>query len=401
MRLREKMYFLLGKCLMALRKNRKKRKNCIILVADCVKPRVKKIGYALRKKGYYVILLADIKNRNEIDKENKKFYNNVSFFSGKEEVYSKCLQYRPLVYHIFSEAAVMPWPEYLIRNRHYLGKVVYDQYDIYRGFVTEDLDDIAEREKYCLENADGLCCRMFETQFLKHAYRYKFNGKRILFFDYCWNLHKRMKVPLKGVESLKLVYGGRLLAKSIRNVERYRVELNGFEHIAKTMQDKNSYFVIVPSNTCEGAAYSAYRNLRRKYSHLLIKEPMSYKRLIRYEQHMDYGIDCVELEADIEALCNKENSFNIKAKNHYYATNKYFDYLDAGIMPIYGRKGELFGNYLAHFGGAIWCTLEEMPEKINELKMKREENRKKACKARELFAIENQIDRLIDFYKEI
>ena len=31
----------------------------------------------------------------------------------------------------------------------------------------------AKREKFCLENADGLCCRMFETQYLKQKYHYQ------------------------------------------------------------------------------------------------------------------------------------------------------------------------------------------------------------------------------------
>ena len=128
---------------------------------------------------------------------------------------------------------------------------------------------------------------------------------------------------------------------------------------------------------------------------------MNYRKLIRYERHMDYGLDCLELNEDIERYSIQKNAFNMKAKNRYYATNKYFDYLDAGVMPIYGRKGELFGNYLARFGGAVWCSLEKLPDKMNELKMNREANRKKAHKAREIFAIENQIGRLIDFYKKI
>lgn len=381
------------------RKNTEKR--VVVLIAERVKPRIVKIGHALKKRKYKVIFFLKKENRSELRRAETSFYSKVHFFNKKEDLYMKCLLFSPAMYHIFAEAVVPEWAEYLVRKKGELGKIVYDQYDVYRGIVANTFDEIAGREKYCFENADGLCCRMFESQYLKHKFHYRFKGKRILFLDYCWNYGKVPQLEVKGNSSLKFVYGGRLLAKTSVNFERYRIEVNGFEHIAKTVQANNAYFVIVPSSTCEGTAYSAYRNLRRKYSHLLIKEPMSYKRLICYEQHMDYGIDCVELEADIEVLCNKENSFNIKAKNHYYATNKYFDYLDAGIMPIYGRKGELFGNYLAHFGGAVWCTLEEMPEKMNELKMKREENRKKACKAREIFAIENQIERLIAFYKEI
>lgn len=382
-----------------------KRKNVIeneiVLIADHIKPRIAKIGYALKKKNFRVVLLLDKRSKDDLERTDTTFFNNIYFFEKKEELYLKCLFFSPLVYHIFAEASVPDWAECLVQNKNTLGKIVYDQYDIYRGFVIGSLDEIGKREKYCLENADGLCCRMFETQHLKHKYHYQFKGKRLLFLDYCWNNSNTVPASGRSKGNLKFVYGGRLLARPITNPERYKIELNGFEHIAKTVQDNNAYFVMLPSVSCKGSRYSAYHNLKRKYSHLLIKEPMDFKRLINYERHMDYGIDCVELNEDIEAYCERENTFDIKAKNRYYATNKYFDYLDAGVMPIYGRQGELFGNYLARFGGAVWCSLEEMPDKMNELKIKRDINKKKACKARELFAIENQIERLIAFYKEI
>lgn len=389
------------KLLETVHKGKSVKENEVVLIADRIKPRIAKIGYALKKKNFKVVLLVEERNKNDLKKTDTTFFSNIYFFEGKKELYVKCLFFSPIVYHIFTEVTVAEWAEFLIQNKNTLGKIVYDQYDIYRGFVTSNLNEIGKREKYCLENADGLCCRMFETQHLKHKYHYQFKGKRLLFLDYCWNNSNIAPILGKSNGSLKFVYGGRLLARPITNIERYKIELNGFDYISKTVQDNNAYFVILPSVSCSGSRYSAYHSLKRKYSHLLIKEPMSFKKLINYERHMDYGIDCVELNEDIETYCEQENAFDMKAKNRYYATNKYFDYLDAGVMPIYGRKGELFGNYLARYGGAIWCSLEEMPDKMNELRLNRDINKKKACKAREVFAIESQIERLIAFYKKI
>lgn len=375
----------------------------VVLVAEDMQPRIAKIGYALKKRNFKVILLLKVPDKVELEKLDKSFFTKVFFFKGKKDLYIKCLLFTPVVYHLFTEAMVDEWAEYLIQKKNILGKVVYDQYDLYRGFFTDDLNEIGKREKYCLENADGLCCRMFETQYLKHKYHYQFKGKRLLFLDYCWNNRNVTPKARKSNAGLKFVYGGRLLPKpSIRADQyRYETELNGLTYIAQTIQKNRAYLVILPHRPCKGVGYSAYRYLKRKYNNVLIKEPMSYKKLIRYEQHMDYGIDCLELNEDIETYDVQKNAFNMKAKNRYYATNKYFDYLDAGVMPIYGRKGELFGNYLARFGGAVWCSLEELPEKMNELKINREINRKKACQARKIFAIDNQIERLIDFYKKI
>ena len=184
MKMSGKFYDSLAKFLLNIRKLEEINENHITLVSDHVKPRVAKIGYALRKKGFQVTLLLDKSNKKEIFNSDFKFYDRIFYFSSKEEVYSKCLLDRPLVYHIFSEAQVKPWSEYLIQNKYRLGKVVYDQYDVYRDFVSCKKDEFTNREQYCMENADGLCCRMFETQYLKQKYHYKFMGKRILFFDF-------------------------------------------------------------------------------------------------------------------------------------------------------------------------------------------------------------------------
>lgn len=381
-----------------MHRQKKVKEKEVVFVTDHIKPRIAKMGCALQKRNFRVILFLEKKNRDELKRVKDLSFDKVFLFQGENDIYKQCLLFSPIVYHIFSEAYVAEWAEYIISKKSVLGKVVYDQYDIYRGFSTDALDEIGKREKFCLENADGLCCRMFETQYLKHKYHYQFGGKRLLFLDYCWNRDGAM-LSEKNDGSLKFVYGGRLLERPITDADRYKTELHGFEHIAKVMQNSNAYFVILPSTSCKGKKYSAYRFLTKKYKHLVIKEPMDFQNLIHYESRMDYGIDCVELEEDIETYCEQNHTFNIKAKNRYYATNKYFDYLDAGIMPIYGRKGEMFGNYLAHIGGAVWCSLEEMPDKMEELRLNRTVNKKKACKAREILSIDKQIERLITFYK--
>lgn len=369
----------------------RKQEREIVMVTDFIKPRVAKIGYALRKNNFKVILLLYKMNKAELNKLEFKCFDEVIFFTDKNDVYQKCLRFNPLVYHIFAEAGANEWAAKLIKSKKKLGKIVYDQYDVYRGLHEEDNKSIYKREKFCLENADGLCCRMFETQYLKRKYGYKFKGKRILFFDYCWNKFQ-CKNEQRNSGKLRFIYGGRLIEENSW-INRYKIEFEGFKYITKIMESNKDYFVIVPSISCKDKKFRSYRNLSKTYQHLIIKEPMSFQQLIRYESHMDYGIDCVELRGELDKY--------IKEKNKYYATNKYFDYLDAGIPPIYGREGEMFGHYLEKYGGAVHCTLEEMPEKMEELRRNRKMNKQKAAKAREIFAIENQIERLIDFYRKL
>ncbi len=373
----------------------------IIFIVDYLKPRIIKIGSSLRKEGYNIILLLNRKQRGKLYKE-ARFYNRLVYFDDTdlERLYIKCLWWRPLAYHFFCEACVPEWAVYLLKRKNKIGKIIYDQYDAYRGFVTDIFDQNAKREKFCLENADGLCCRMFETQYLKQKYHYHFK-KRILFFDYCWGNFQFISKQKKN--GIKFVYGGRLLSYSVDNgrMELYKIERSGFRYIAETIQNADGEFTIIPTDDISNRGFGFFRELERKYPSLVIMQPMKFYNLIKCESGMDYGIDCVELKKDLDRFCSNEENFNVKREHRYYATNKYFDYLDAGIMPIYGRKKELFGRYLARYGGAVYCTLEDLPDQMDRLKEDREKNRKGAQKAREIFAVEKQIKRLIAFYQEV
>lgn len=377
----------------------------IVFIVDYIKPRVIKIGYALRKKGYKVVLLLNEKQKNMLSKDIP-FYHQVIFFHAEKtnSLYKKCLRWRPLVYHIFCEADIPDWAVYLIEKKDKIGKIIYDQYDIYRGFVTDRFDENAERERFCLEHADGLCCRMFETQYLKQKFQYQMK-KRILFFDYCWNGYQidSFKKRITENEKIKFVYGGRLLPSSLndRFTGLYKIERSGFKYITETLQNAGGEFVIIPTRDINEKGFGFFRGLERKYSSLTITKPMKIKKLIEYESKMDYGIDCVELKKDMDKFYAGEDIFNYEREHQYYATNKYFDYLDAGIMPIYGRKEEKFGRYLARYGGAIYCTLEDLPSQMDILKKNKKKNRKGAQKAREIFAMDRQIGRLIAFYHEV
>lgn len=374
----------------------------VVFIVDYLKPRIIKMGNSLRKKGYRIILFLNRKQKRKVDKEIY-FCDRMCFFNEEdlEHLYIKCLWYRPLVYHIFCESNAPEWAVYLIERKNRIGKIIYDQYDVYRGFVTDRFDQNAKREKYCLERADGLCCRMFETQYLKQKFHYQFK-KRILFFDYCWNTFHFM--PAQRKDKIKFVYGGRLLSAATYNsgfMKLYKIERSGFKYITETVQNVDGKFTIIPTEEISNRGFAFFRELKREFSCLEIMQPMKFRDLIKYESEFDYGIDCVELKKDMDRSCSDKETFYVEREHRYYATNKYFDYLDAGIMPIYGRKREMFGRYLARYGGAVYCALEDMPSQMNRLKEDRKKNRKAAREACEIFSVDSHIKRLIAFYQEV
>lgn len=380
-------------------KQRKFQPDCVVLIAGLIKPRIAKIGYALRKKGYEVILLLEDTKSGSISNSGYRFYDRLYLFSSPEDVYCKCLAIRPLAYHIFTEASVSAWAEYLMHRKSQLGKVVYDQYDVYRGMNRIHNRNLERREKYCFENADGLCCRSFETQYLKQHFHYKFNGKRILFLDYCWNKYHYPHYEKSTDESLQIVYGGRILPPQSKDVFG-QMEWEGLNFIADSLKQKKGTFTVIPVELTK--SHDDFLKLEEKNPFFKVTRPMKYSELLKYESNMDYGIDCLEFQYKMNEY---ERQFayvtDYRAKARYYATNKFFDYLDAGIPIIYGRKNEMFGRYFARYGVAIPCAVENLPHKMDELKKNRNQYAENIKQAKEKLAIENQIERLIDFYQSL
>lgn len=375
--------------------------RCVVLISDRIKPRVCKIGYALRKKGYRVLFFLEKKQKANLTKADKECFDKICCFNSDNELYIRCLLIKPLIYHIFVEASVPKWAEMLIKNKNKLGKVVYDQYDVCRGLICYGTKEWIKREKYCLENADGLCCRCCETQYLKRKYKYKFSGKRILFWDYCWNKYGYEKSKVNPNEPLKLVYGGRIVLPA--SLGKYgEIEWEVIKFIADLCKEKNGKFYLIPSSECEKNKYGLFYRLAKNNTSFIFENSKQFEDLLEFENSMDYGLDCLEFNCKAELYdkaFGKNGDYLFKCR--YYATNKYFDYIDAGIPVIYGRRNEIFGRFLSQYGVAVFCKVEDMPEKFEELKAKRNEYAGNIRKAREILSIENQIGRLINFYKDL
>lgn len=388
---------------------RKHDKKCVVFIVQCYKPRVAKIAYALTLKGYKVILLLDecskqvgfAVNRNDKD----KFFSKVYYFGNNEKLFRIAKKYSPLVYHIFSESYVPDYAEFIIKNKAEFGKIVFDIYDVYKDMAVYSNKIIENRERLCLENADGICCRSFETQHLKRKYNYKFKHRRLLFFDYCWGdlEHDEKVTPCNEDpnELLKIVYGGRIVSPILNNSIGLR-EWKAILFIDEICSSNRGKLVIIPTRSCGDYYYSCFKRLSKRSSSFELKEPMDAKELIAFEKGMDYGTDTFEFASDTPE--GKQNGsqrvYAVKAK--YSVTNKYFDYIDAGIPFIYGKRDEMFGKYLERFYACgIYVPLENLEEKFEYLRENRNKHRDKVIQARKELSIHNQINRLVKYYEEI
>lgn len=380
-----------------LRKFRKKDDKLVVFIIESMKPRINKIAYGLRKNGYHVVLIYN--SRNGVpEKEDMRYYSKLCGFDSLFNGLIAALRFKPLVYHIFTEAGSSETADFLIRNKARIGKMVFDEYDVYHGLARRRNNRLRLREKYCLENADGLCCRSLETQYLKKQFQYKYKGRRILFFDYCWN-----NIPLperkrkEESEELLIVYGGRVIPPDSPDILG-RTEWEVVKQLVDSLEGTNTKFILIPVFHRPLSEYQEIFDYAGSNSRLCIKDTMKFRELIHYESRCDYGIDSLECQERYDEYLEYRQETDYLSKARYYATNKYFDYLDAGIPIIYGRPGELFGRMFARFGAALPCATEKISEIAGYLRSERNRYGEHVEEARKQLSILEQIPRLIEFY---
>lgn len=165
----------------------------IVFAVGNLAPRVIKMAGALREKGYAVEVLL---YPHMWIRDREIFWNKLSEISSEHQVCGSVeeLMYRIIVsqakaVHLFSEMGKTYIARIMIQRKELFPKLVFDQYDIGNEMYTEKYiyatpENLAD-ERYCLENADGLCFRGYEQEYLIEKMGYKMQGKMIQFFDYC------------------------------------------------------------------------------------------------------------------------------------------------------------------------------------------------------------------------
>jgi hypothetical protein len=161
------------------------RDNTIGLIADKFMSRIDKIAYGLARNGYTIILIC--KSPEHFDKT----FSTIFTYRSNLKALWLAKQFNLSVYHTFSN-----WnydiSYCVIKHKHQIhSSIVFDDYDVMAGMVYEEYANTRypghlKKEKYCLEHADGLCCRSLETQYAKRELHYQYTGKRIFFPEYPW-----------------------------------------------------------------------------------------------------------------------------------------------------------------------------------------------------------------------
>jgi hypothetical protein len=182
------------------------RDKTIGLIADKFMSRIDKIAYGLTANGYNIVLIC--KNPDHFDKT----FSAIFTYRSNYKVLWLAKHFNLSIYHTFSN-----WnydvSYYVVKHRRQLHSIVFDDYDVMAGMVYDTYANTRypghlKKEKYCLENADGLCCRSIETQYAKRELHYRYKGKRIYFPEYPWKARPADSANIQKKEKTIIYVGG-------------------------------------------------------------------------------------------------------------------------------------------------------------------------------------------------
>lgn len=379
--------------------NEKKELKLIVMICGHLSPRTIKIIRALKQKQYTVIMLSYCLEENKwcIDELNK-LNIDICRCSCIEEMLYKALSYCPLVYYIEPRWGDCLWPEILFRNKKYFGKMVLGLYDILNDGYTGQPENKLETEKKALKNADGIVWRWFSKEYLEQK-GLVFQGKSIQFLDYCSYQDDRIVPQNNSSSALKLCaitgYGDEYVEER-KFTSKYTVWAIVSEILAVIGNRKDCIFHFYAGGFLDDRNIECLEEYEKKYNNFRFYINTEYGKLLKRLKDYDFGC---------EFTINKEEAPDEFPMGDYYGSicrnsirNAYFDFLEAGL-PVITTWSSKMWEYLSPYKIVIKMDLSNLD--IDYLKKNRNYYKQEVRKAQKELDINNQIIRLIHFFKEI
>jgi hypothetical protein len=311
-------------------RGRPREKRQVVFICDSPASRQAKLAFGLKEIGWNVILL---------HKEQPSFDASL-YFSARYQ-YSSPLQacllacsFSPTAFHTFGSWACGT-AKAVIEVKP--GPLVFDAYDM----ISVSLQDRVARqfasgqadERFCLENADGVCTRHV---FLSHAKRkLGFKPRKVVFFpEYCWDspdLYGKPR-PKKLSDGIHCAYVGSLSPEQFDTPEG-RVSVTDRQFI-RSLTDRKIHYHIHPyvgptSPEQFRRDFAAYIEEADVNPYFHFYPMMTYEELHPILSQYHFGL----VSAAQSVLENGDYSY--KPIMHRRGTlNKGFDYIDADLVMI-------------------------------------------------------------------
>lgn len=367
----------------------------LIFVVDRPTARDAKIAYGLKQNGWKVILL----HKDLPTYDPSEYFTEIRQYRNPAEALQLAESYQPAIFHVFS-MWLQNTATAFIQNKP--GIIIYDDYDVLAGmvrteFLNKEYPGQLEMERYCLENADGICCRSPQTQYVKHSMGYQIKGRRMLLLDGCWG-RQPLPTPSSNInDDFHIAYCGNMNLCD----DPYAPGKCELLEIANILVAEKIHFHIYPSknamrNMPPEKGFSGYLDLAEKSNFFHFHSSVQPEQLIAEFSRYDAG-------------WFDSSPYNYRYINEFYerhytiyaSTNKIFDYIDAGL-PVIINATKFVERLLQKSGILVKITPDFMHHPRQFLEhLDWDILKSNARAAREQYSITKQTKRLIEFYQRI
>jgi Tetratricopeptide repeat len=332
----------------------RRRPNQVVFVANKPISREAKLACGLKQAGFEVVLI----HHEEPNFDASRYCIETLRYRTPAEALELAWRFNPMVFHVFAT-----WnyamPALLIRNKP--GKIVIDDYDVMAGMVKgaiarRDYPGNLELERYCLENADGLCCRSLEPQFAKRYMGYFYRGKKLFLLDGCWSncAAPGNRAPKISDGKVHMVYCGNI-STEITGPYDYH------QDVAVLLSSHGIHYHIYPYYAhCRAILVPKLNDYVMKNGGnpacVHVHPPVASDDLTREISRYHYGLHLMWPNPR-----SNQADFPYELRGFDYgSTNKIFDYMDAGL-PIFVHPGRLQKFLVERYGsGSAICDLSDL-----------------------------------------
>lgn len=373
-------------------------KQLVVFVSDWPRAREAKLAYALKSKGWRVILL----HCHTPNYDMRRYFDEIKQYRDGWHALALASTYAPQAYHAFSRDSDETAK---ILIEHKPGKVIFDTLDVLpfdpwtHWNRAESALGQALQMKYCIENADGFCARDLQARQLRHNYGCR-QPKRALFFpEYCWDFpDSPRQLSIGPSDELHVVVMGTF------GIEKQGLTDNGYLDIARLLAAQQVhlhmyvhwYWYFASQKRFEDD-YSDYLELadRSPFFHLHLCVPMDTVVTELRKYHVGGSI--------VRALTYGEELRNYHPLGQRNCGSaRVFDYMDAGLPVLVNKQLRHSYSMLSRHGLAIDATPEVLVNARRYLTDCLSSGvADRAARARACYSVRKQIHRLIAFYQDI
>ena len=367
-------------------------KKILFIVEYPITGRMEKIGKALEKKGYAITLLYSstlVSNTDALERF-KECCKAVYVYDSTPQLLYYTIHSRIPLAHFFVGFTRFSTPLLMLQIKGIMPRIVSERYDTFNGMIVQNVakKEYCRAEKYIMEHSDGVCCREYVMEYCERQLGFKLHGKSLLFLDYA-EKPSFLERKDRDEQELSLCYVGGIVTEE----EYPDSSLTCFLELADKCEANKCHLHVYPS-VWDEIKYARYIKYAKNSQYFHFHHPVEFSNLYEEITQYDYGI----LPNRRKNLNKGVDGWHTRNKAIYATSNKFFDYISAGI-PIIAVWPVRLTEEIEKRGGILRWTIDDYD--FDELRRRKTELREEMLRSREYWMIDNRISDLTDYYEQV